>query len=191
MTKSIIHEEWRAVVGFEGYYETSNRGQVKSLARERIGSCPYGSFVRQYSERILSQNRLRRGYLGVGLYRDGSETRHLVHRLVLEAFVGPCPDGMECCHYDGDPSNNHVSNLRWGTRAENYADTVRHGTTLRGEDNGYSKLTEFDVIEIRRMYAAGEGSLREIGERFGVGQPIVELPFDEFIVPRVEQQQVG
>lgn len=90
----------------------------------------------------------RRGHLCVCLVCDGRKFYRHIHVLVLEAFVGPCPEGMECCHDpDPDPSNNWVGNLRWGTRKDNYEDSVRHGTAYilpdgrRGEENPSSKLT--------------------------------------------------
>lgn len=79
-----------------------------------------------------------------------------VHRLVLEAFVGPCPPGMVCRHFpDRDPTNNHANNLRWGTSQENIEDTHRDGTWARGEKSGNSKLTEQVVREIIRDHATG------------------------------------
>jgi HNH endonuclease len=75
----------------------------------------------------LRPYRSKTGYLSVTLWTNRVPTRKFVHRLVLEAFVGPCPTGLECRHLDGDPSNNRLDNLRWGTRLENVADTIRHG----------------------------------------------------------------
>lgn len=83
-----------------------------------------------------------------------------IHRLVLEAFVGPCPPGMECLHGDRDTSNNFLWNLRWGTKQANSADTVIHGTIRR-------KVRIEDVPEIRQMYDAG-CSRTEIASRFGI-----------------------
>jgi hypothetical protein len=68
------------------------------------------------------------GYLYVNLKRVGSQSQRAVHRLVLEAFVGPCPPGMEGCHNDGDQLNNRLDNLRWDTPSNNKLDSVRHGT---------------------------------------------------------------
>lgn len=66
-----------------------------------------------------------RGHLAIWL---GRERQRFVHCIVLEAFIGPCPEGMECRHLDGNPANNRIGNLKWGTPAENHADSVRHGT---------------------------------------------------------------
>lgn len=118
--------EWRPVVGWEGYYEVSDRGQVRSL--ERTVTYRDGR-VRLYPSTVLRVGHHGIGHEHVVLYRSATDkASRQVHRLVLEAFVGPCPDdGMECLHADGDPANNHVTNLRWGTRSENNLDKVRHG----------------------------------------------------------------
>jgi hypothetical protein len=77
-----------------------------------------------------------------------------VHRLVLEAFIGPCPHGMEACHWDGRPENNQLSNLRWDTDLANQADSARHGTKRKppiflGEKHHATTITEDDVKIIR------------------------------------------
>jgi hypothetical protein len=98
---------------------------------------------------------------------DGTYRRTYGSILVLESFVGPRPNGHECCHNDGNCLNDSIANLRWGTSAENKADQLRHGTRLRGETSGVSKLTESGVREIRRMIADGKID-REIAELFNV-----------------------
>lgn len=124
-------EEWRAVVGFEGEYEVSNLGRVRSLDRVKMYQR-----VDQYSGRMLTVSRRHKGImLRPGTMERGHQfvvlgKRHgfCVHVLVLNAFVGPRPEGLECCHADGDPANNDVSNLRWDTRLANVQDMIRHGT---------------------------------------------------------------
>lgn len=116
--------EWRPVLGYEGLYEVSDSGNVRSIERQVEDS---NGIVR------LRQGRILRGYFDgarvrVRLSRLGVVTERKVHRLVLDAFVGPRPTGMECCHNDGDPTNNHVSNLRWDTKSANCLDSVQHGT---------------------------------------------------------------
>lgn len=118
-------ERWLPVVGWEGYYEVSDHGQVRSLDR-----VIHGRWGRQRCQgRLLTPGcRPRDGRRHVQLCRANSMTPRLVYRLVLEAFVGPCPEGMEGCHNDGDASNDRLSNLRWDTKSENQRDLVRHGT---------------------------------------------------------------
>lgn len=103
------------------------------------------------------------GHLFVRLRRDGKYFTRYVHVLVLEAFVGPCPVGMECCHGpDRNPANNHADNLRWDTHAENIRDRTRHGTGNEGEKHGAHKLTESKIDEAERMQNEGE-TLSAIG----------------------------
>jgi HNH endonuclease/NUMOD4 motif len=117
--------EWRDIPGYEGCYQVSDDGQVKSLAR-RIKSAP--GCTRPLPERIMKQEVDRTGYARLQLRSDGSYAHHLVHRLVMLAFVGECPDGMEVCHNDGVKLNNNLSNLRYDTRSANQYDSIRHGT---------------------------------------------------------------
>jgi hypothetical protein len=92
-----------------------------------------------------------------------------VHRLVLRAFVGEPPTGHISRHLDGDPTNNALTNLKWGTPAENNADMVRHGRTSRGERSAQAKLTEEQVGAIRQML----GPARVVAEMYGVSQTTV------------------
>lgn len=114
---------WLPIVDFDGY-EVSDDGRVRSLDRW-VPAGPSGKSARFVTGRVLKL-RLRppRGYPMVTL---GHSDKRYVHRLVLEAFVGPCPDGMECLHRNDDPTDNRLCNLRWGTRAQNLADRVLNG----------------------------------------------------------------
>jgi len=108
----------------------------------------------------------RKGYPQVGLYRDGKRTMSPVHKVVLEAFVGPRPDGMECRHLDGDRSNSCLVNLCWGTSSENKADMIKHGTSNQGERNGYAVLCAIDVWLIRHC----KGIQQQLADFFGVSR---------------------
>ena len=118
------HEQWRPVVDYEGLYEVSDLGRVRSLDRitlDRLG--------KRYARkgRLLKPVKNTNGRLQVYLYRDGDQRPQQVHRLVLSAFVGPCPEGAEACHWDDDPTNNRLDNLRWASRSDNLYDRVRNG----------------------------------------------------------------
>lgn len=112
------------------------------------------------------------GYLSVALRKDGKYHGRLVHRLVLEAFVGPCPKRHECCHKDGDRQNNKRSNLYWGTRQDNMNDMIRHGLSTKGEKNSQAKLTDEQVVEIVKLIDQGT-AFRQIAELFPVGEVMV------------------
>lgn len=121
----IATEEWRPVVGYEGYYEVSSFGRVKSLKRVVPGR---PGVPRPVRERILARVLNDSGYPIVTLRKDGKRSLHRVHRLVLVAFVGPAPEGLQGCHNDGDSTNNHLTNLRWDSVSANAKDRIRHGT---------------------------------------------------------------
>lgn len=175
-----VIEEWRDVVGYECFYEVSNHGRIRSLDRKVIS---YGksNFVgtRIQKGKILKPTRLNRGKKHLYLRLtdiNGVKKGHLLHRLVLEAFVGPCPEGMECRHYpDRDVTNNCVWNLRWGTRQENAEDKIRDGMSngctgaVDGEKNGRAKLTWDNVLDARRLYATKRYTYARLANNYGVG----------------------
>jgi hypothetical protein len=107
-------------------------------------------------------------YGRVILMIDKTQTGCLVHRLILEAFRGPCPKGMEACHNDGDSTNNVINNLRWDTTKNNHLDKQRHGTSYQGERNHFAKLTVKQVKKIRRVHAAGKTSSRKLAQQFNI-----------------------
>lgn len=150
------------MVGWEAYYEVSNLGRVRSCARVivRANGWPYA-----VQERIL-RARVGEHDVRVALRRPGRNKTCRVHRLVLEAFVGPCPEGMEGCHNNGDPHDNRVENLRWDTHSANMADMIVHGTSPKGERHWRAQLTESQIRQIRQLAAAGKLSDAEIALRF-------------------------
>lgn len=139
-------ELWKPVVGFEGMYEVSSLGRVRSLDRVLVSEGARRGYPRKVKGRLLMLQRHSGGYVQVSLGESGVR---LVHALVLEAFVGPCPVGMESCHDDGDKTNNFLFNLRYDTHSANCEDRRRHGVSYQGEANAQAKLTEDDVREIR------------------------------------------
>ncbi len=123
-------------------YHIYRDGRVAT--RRRSGSA--GGFLKQF---IKSRRRGKTPYRHVGICVAGVQRNVKVHVLVLEAFHGPQPEGMESRHLDGNSLNNHASNLVWGTPLQNAADRAAHGKTARGEKQGQSKLTEAAVRDIR------------------------------------------
>lgn len=118
--------EWRAIPGYVGSYEVSDDGQVRSMARYVQMGRGKG-YLRRIPESLRSLYVDKAGYMRVTLKRAGVAKSHLVHHLVLEAFVGPRPAGTECRHLNGQPSDNRLTNLQWVTSSENSYDVVRHG----------------------------------------------------------------
>lgn len=163
---STIPVGFRQIPGFPRYAIDEN-GTILSLCTNSGGSVVQWSNARQ-----LKAAKNRYGYLVVDLCRDGKSHQKRVHVLVLTAFVGPCPEGMEARHLDENKLNNHVLNLAWGTALENYFDKVLHGTAVRGERQGSAKLTKDNVLEIRRRHTNGE-LLQALADEFRVDKGTV------------------
>jgi hypothetical protein len=108
-----------------------------------------------------------KGYLHINVRVAGKTIHFQVHTLVATAFHGPPPEGMECRHLNGNPADNRIENLAWGTRQENAADCNRHGRTARGDRNGRRRLNETQVREIHDLLEQGL-SHGEIADRYGV-----------------------
>lgn len=110
-------EIWKAIPGFEGKYEVSNLGRVRAIPHRVRGMHKSGTrFMRVSPGRILRPGRYKSGHVSVAIGRGNNR---LVHQLVLEAFVGPCPEGCEVLHLNGVPNDNRLENLKYGTRSEN------------------------------------------------------------------------
>ncbi len=160
--------EAREIPGYPGYAVTSD-GRVWSIPR--VVPCAYGA-TRNKPGKWLCLDRTFDGYHVAWLWAGNKRISRRVHRLVLEAFVGPCPEGMECCHNNGDPSDNRLENLRWDTRKSNISDAIRHGThnclRMYGKSNRNAKLTDVDVRMIIYMSRTGEFMQKEIAEFYGI-----------------------
>jgi hypothetical protein len=117
--------QWRPVVGFEGYYEIADDGQVRGCQRT-VGAA--NGKTKVIKAKPMNLMRARSGHLALECYKDAHRQRFMVHRLVLMTFIGPCPEGMEACHRNGNPAENRVENLYWGTRSDNVRDAIEHGT---------------------------------------------------------------
>ena len=155
------NEVWAAVPGYEGLYEISSVGRVRRSSKSRMA--PAGH--------VLRQRKTWDGYLKVSLSKHWRYWHTKAHRLVALAFLGPPPfPGAHVAHFDGDRTNNRLSNLRWATPAQNEADKRRHGSA-RGAPNGErhpgARLTASMVAAMRREAIAGQ-SVAAVAGRFGV-----------------------
>lgn len=118
-------EIFKPIPGYEGYYEVSDRGTVRSVRRIIMRSNGARQTIR---ERVRKTYQKKSGHLSTSLSKDGEIKAWDIHALVMRAFVSLPPEGMEVRHLDGNPRNNHLSNLRYGSRSENMQDMLRHGT---------------------------------------------------------------
>lgn len=154
-------ERWAVCPKTNGRYEVSDRGNVRSLV---------GGGRRRKTPLPFKAHKTKDGHLKVTIIRNERRETINVHRLVLEAFVGPCPPGLVCCHNDGVHDHNELSNLRWDTESSNQQDRLRHGyVPLAGEAIGMSKLTLDDIRCIRaEPKRHGVGAM--LARAFGVCQ---------------------
>lgn len=169
-------EEWKRVPGWEGFYEVSSLGNVRSVDRiiNKLDRTRRMSTAK-ISGRVLKLIDTNYGYYKVDLSRDGNVKPTLVHGLVCEAFHGPRPIGCEVAHGNGDRQDNRQSNLRWATKKDNAADRKAHGSHIEGSQHAGAILTEKDVVEIRASRALAKSGSRESGDisremaaRFGI-----------------------
>lgn len=159
-------ERWRDVPGYEGLYRISDWGRIKSL--DKMVLCCHGAF-RTIKGRMRIPHVGPQGHLGISITKNGVPKYQFIHCLVLGAFVGPKPDGMQCCHFpDRNPANNRLENLRWDTVKANAQDREKHGMGLKGEDHPISKLTEQDVVRIRHLHSSGKYTGTKLAILFGV-----------------------
>lgn len=160
-----MQEIWQPVPGYEGLYEASNLGKVRSLDRTVI---THSGIFRKIKGKILkpiTDKIDRRQH--VSLCKDFCVSVIRVHHVIMLTFVGPKPEGFVTCHYDGNPSNNALSNLRYDTASANMQDAVRHGTANLGERSPSAKLNANQVAEIRKSLANGE-KVGKIARDFGM-----------------------
>lgn len=160
----MIEEIFRPIPFCPGQYEASNLGRIRRLHRTNRAKTA-GQTLRAHKSKI--------GYLSVTLSIGNERKTHNVHRLVAIAFLGE-PNGLTVNHKDGDKTNNRLDNLEYITQFENNRHAVDTGLRdLRGSKNRSAKLTEEQVAEIRRLYAAKQGSTISLGKRFGVKQSTI------------------
>lgn len=149
-------ENWRSILGYEGLYEVSDLGRIRTLG---------GGKARTHG-RILKATLGTTGYLRVALSAGNVSRSRKVHQLVAEAFIGPRPCKAYVLHNDGNPLNNTPGNLRYGDARSNLEDAILHGVwqPARGEAAGTAKLTAQGVIEIR----ASAETHAALARRYGV-----------------------
>lgn len=161
-------ETWKAIPGYEGLYECSDLGNVRSLDRVVAGP---GGRPKRLKGKELSQACGKWPYLGVILSKEGKHRTVETQRLVLLTFVGPGPDKADACHNNGRPGDNRLCNLRWDTRLKNVRDRFLHGRQTRGENHSTAKLTEAQALEIRNLRGVMTGVA--IAKLFGISRSTV------------------
>jgi hypothetical protein len=164
-----FNEQWLSVKNYEGLYEISNMGRIRTYynqGRKKIDIRP----------RLVDPYINRYGYKRIMFYakhKGFKPANKAICRMVLETFIGNCPIGMEASHLDGIRSNDKLDNLIWETHLENEQRKTRQGTRPIGENSKLAKLKEKEVIEIRRLYSLGGISMYKLAKNYKVSKKTV------------------
>ncbi len=152
-------ERWKDIKNYEGLYQISNTGRIRRLK---------GYMCKK--QRLL-KHRCWNKYPCIQLCKNSRRKTYYIHTLVLTTFVGYKPKQMGCRHLDGNPQNNELSNLMWGTQSDNILDAIKHGTRFQpdncGQKQGRAKLTNIKVKKIKHLLMSGISQI-QIAKQFHV-----------------------
>ena len=168
-----MKESWHPVAGYEGLYEVSDLGNVKSLRRASARSNNAGPFTIWLPEKLLTPSLNSRGYKTVSLYKDGRSHTMMVHRLVAHAFIGKRPPGQVIRHGKHGKSVNAVYNLCYGTSQDNSNDMIDDGNSLKGARHHKARLSEQDALFIMQ-WPVYYGSISYLCQKFGVKKHVID-----------------
>lgn len=163
-------EVWKQSTKYGGNYEVSTYGNVRSKDKYVEKFCGlHGKVVTQfYKGRMLRLSKSSKlGHLSVHLGHNKEKFTVLVHRFVLETFIGPCPEGMEGCHNNGIASDNRLENLRWDTHENNNKDRITHGTYAAGEKHHAAKVPVFLVDMLQKKQITPIEASKQYGFNYG------------------------
>ena len=160
-------EEWKDVKGWKGFYQISNLGQVKSLARKITHK---NGLITSVSEKILNPVKDGKGYLMVRFSLCHKSTMMKVHRLVALHFINNQEDKPQVNHIDGNKEHNQYFNLEWCTCLENSQHAFKNGLMQRGESRSDAKLSNDQILEIRTIYIKGDKCFgaKPLARKYGV-----------------------
>ena len=161
------NEKWRDIPGYEGYYQVSDLGRVRSLDRV----IPHRGNGKQFCKgTVLRLMETSKGYRWVGLGRRNTVSISCVHTLVALAFIGPRPAGHHVHHVDGDRADNRIENLSYVDARKHVSEHMRGNSKAKGSKHGQAKLDETKVAEIKRLLATGQYETGKIAEMYGVSR---------------------
>lgn len=196
-------EEWKGVKGYEGIYEVSTYGQIKSLDRMIFNK---NKKYQKANGTLLKFKKTKEGYYSCVLYNNERKKAYLlVHRVVAQNFISKTEEQIQVNHKNGVKTDNRVENLEWVTRKENIDHSIENGLTKIGSDSTSSKLKDNQVLEIRELFSSQKYSYSELGRMFnvdgaGIGRiirgetwkhlPVKEYNFDIDAMPRKRREYV-
>jgi hypothetical protein len=171
-------EVWKDVVGYKGFYQVSNFGNVKSLDRE---VSPKNRVPYWRKGKICKQSKSNLGYMTVGFTVNNVKVNKYVHRLVAEAFITNINNYPQVNHIDCNKTNNRMYNLEWCTNSENHIHASKNGlnklhlhrVAYSGEENGRALLTKEQVLEIKQKYIPYKYSAKKLSKEYGVSESCI------------------
>lgn len=157
---------WKDIPGYDDNYQASNRGHIRSKKRVVFKRHRSGVLMQQtYPEKILQGTLGRNGYSIIHISIRGIKQQVGAHRLVLLAFIGPCPLGMEACHKNSIPNDNEPENLYWGTHEQNMRDRKNRGKYPKGKEHPMRKLSPTQAKSIMKSSEVG----RVLAKKYNIG----------------------
>jgi hypothetical protein len=174
----VLSEVWKDVVRYEGLYQVSNLGNVKSLDRE---VAPNNKVPYWRKGKICKQSKSNLGYMTVGFTVNNVKVNKYVHRLVAESFIANMNDYPQVNHIDCDKTNNRINNLEWCTNSQNHIHASKNGlnklhlhrVVYSGEENGRSLLTKEQVLEIKQKYIPYKYSAKKLSKEYSVSESCI------------------
>src|SRR5574343_436118 len=167
-----MEEIWKDIVGYEGLYQVSNLGNIKSLPKQwKCGgsNAPLKEF--SHNGKILKPLLSSNGYCGVCLYKNNKVSRLSVHRTVADAFIDNFGNKPQVNHINGIKTDNRAENLEWATNSEN----MNPGSGLKGEKNHSSKFLNSEVVELRKLINSKLYTQKQLASVYGVTQATISV----------------
>lgn len=179
-------EIWKEIPCYEGYYEASDEGSIRSVDRKIIHSV---KGMANRKGQMLSPKINKYGYCGVTLNKLGNRKDFNIHRLIALSFIPNLENKPHVNHLDGNKANNNVSNLEWCTQSENiihaYARKLMTSEARRGERSNFALLTDDDVVMIRKIHTKGFCTIKQLAQVFGIADETVRT-----IIKRINWKHV-
>lgn len=167
-TEPIEEEIWKDIVGYEGYYQVSNKGRVKSLGRKGSGCCLFDRIKK------ITKSKDKTHYDSFGLCINGKSKSFMIHRVIAIHFIPNPESKKEVNHIDGNKSNNSISNLEWVTPSENIYHGLKLGimNTANGLTKPNVRFSRQDVVEIKKRIIKGDLGVN-IAKDYGVNKVLI------------------